>query len=123
MSTAQQDLGFALSNLVVIGKTNVRQFLITGLQVADVTSAEWAMFALSPVEQTAPQTALITKTDVAGLTLTNVGADLQIELELDPADTASLAGGDYFYRLDYVAAAGGDQIEQQRGRIRLTPRA
>ena len=123
MSIGRQDLGFDPKDLVVINKTNVLQFLIAGLQVAGVTSAEWAMFTLSPAKQSTPQTALITKTDVAGITVTDVGSDLQVEVKLDPADTASLAGADYFHRLDYVAASGGDQIEELRGRIRLTPRA
>lgn len=120
MSIAEQDFGFDPKDLVVIGKTAKRQFLIPALQVSGVTSAEWALFDLSPEEQSG-QTARVTKTVGSGLALSDVGSDLQVDLTLDPADTVNLAGGDFFHRLDYVAASG-DQVEALRGTGRLTPR-
>ena len=124
MSVSQQDFGFDRTDLAIIGKTRTIPFVISNIQVADIASAEWALFTLTP-EEDPNQTSLVTKTVAGGgINLANNGSDVDVVVTLDPADTAlptPLAGGDYFHRLDYVHT-GGDQFEVGRGRARLTPR-
>ena len=121
MSIGQQDIGFDPKDPIIKGKTNTFVVTVPSLTVAEVSSAEWVLLDRSPVEVAAP-TALVTKTDTAGIALADVGSDLEATITIDPADTASLAGTDFHHRLDYVATGGGEH-ESVRGRIRLTPRA
>ncbi len=122
MSIGQQDIGFDPKDPIIKGKTNSFVVTIPSLQVAEVSSAEWVLLDLSPVE-TATPSAEVTKTTGAGeITLADVGSDLQATITIDPADTSTLAGTDFYFHLDYIAVAGGEH-ESVRGRIRLTPRA
>ena len=120
MSSAQQDFGFNRADPVIIGKTAQVQFVIPNLTAANVASAEWALYVLRPIEDP-NQTALVTKTVGSGIALADGASGLEVLVTLDPADTTSLAGGDYFHRLDYVHTSG-DQFEAARGTGRLTPR-
>lgn len=120
MSIAEQNFGFDAADPVVIGKIARIQFVIPNLLIAGVTSAEWALFSLRP-EESVSQTPLVTKTVGSGIALTDGVGGLEVLVTIDPGDTASLSGGDYFHRLDYVAT-GGDLFEAARGVGRLTPR-
>ncbi|MGI9493814.1 MAG: hypothetical protein ACR2QF_15565 [Geminicoccaceae bacterium] len=120
MSSAQQDFGFNRADPVIVGKTAQVQFTIANLTAAEVASAEWALFTLRPEEEPS-QTALVTKTVGSGITLTDNAGSLDVLVSLDPDDTSTLPGGDYFHRLDYVHT-NGDQFEAARGTGRLTPR-
>ena len=123
MSVSQQDFGFDPTNLAIIGKTITIPFVISNIQTADIASAEWSLFTLTP-EEDPNRTALVTKTNASGITLTNNGSNVDAVVTLDPADTTlptQLAGGDYFHRLDYVHT-NSDQFEAARGKGRLTPR-
>lgn len=120
MSLAQQNFGFDPKNPVILGKTNRFQFDIPNLLVSDVSSMEWILADLSPVETPTPNV-LVTKTNGSGIALTDGPEGLEVLVTLDPADTAALAGGDYFHRLDYISTTA-DEVESLRGRGRLTPR-
>ncbi|MDH3660231.1 MAG: hypothetical protein OEU92_09405 [Alphaproteobacteria bacterium] len=121
MSIAQQNTGFDPKNPVIKGKTNVFQVVVPNLTVADVASAEWVMLDRSPVETPTPAT-LVTKTTASGISIADGANGLEATITINPTDTASLAGTDFYYRLDYIATTGGEH-ESVRGRIRLTPRA
>lgn len=120
MSIGQQDFGFDPKNPVILGKTNRFQFDIPDLLVSEVSSMEWILADLSPVETPTP-TVLVTKTVGSGIALTDGAAGLEVLVTLDPVDTVLLPGADYFHRLDYVSTSS-DQFESLRGRGRLTPR-
>ncbi|MEM9670660.1 MAG: hypothetical protein AAF950_17220 [Pseudomonadota bacterium] len=119
MSLSGQDFGLTDGDPVILGKTFVVQFTITGLQASEVVSAEWILADQDPGIGTS--TPIVTKTVGSGITLTNSGADLQVTVTVDPADTATLTAGDYFHRLDYVHS-DGSQYEAARGTGRLTAR-
>ena len=121
MSIGQQNIGFDPKDPIIKGKTNVFRVDIPNLTAAEVTSAEWVLLALSPVEIASPDVEL-TKTTASGISLNDDGTDLQATITTDPADTASIEGTDLYYRFDYVETTGGEH-ESVRGRIRLTPRA
>jgi len=119
MSLSGQDFGKTIGDPVILGKTFVLQFMITGLQASEVTSAEWILATEDPSLGSA--SVLFTKTVGSGIVLTNVGSDLHVTVTVDPGDTSALDAGDYFHRPDY-AHTDGSQYEAARGIGRLTAR-
>lgn len=119
MSLSGQDFGKTVGDPVILGKTFVLQFTITGLQASEVTSAEWILATEDPSLGSA--SVLVTKSVGSGIVLTNFGADLQVRVTVDPADTSALTAGDFFHRLDYTHT-DGSQYEAARGIGRLTAR-
>lgn len=119
MSLSGQDFGATDGDPVILGKTFVLQFTITGLQASEVVSAEWILADQAPGQGT--QTPIVTKTIGSGIALADSGSDLQVTVTVDPADTSALTAGDYFHRLDYVHT-DGSQYEAARGTGRLTAR-
>lgn len=121
MSLSGQDFGKTIGDPVILGKTFVLQFTITGLQASEVVSAEWILASEDPNLGT--PTTHITKTVGSGIVLANSGSDLLVTVTVDPTDMTdiSLPAGDYFHRLDYVHT-DGSQYEAARGIGRLTAR-
>ena len=88
-------------------------------QAKDLTGAtvvDWALTDLSPTEGAA--TKLIEKSLGSGVGIT-APTQGQVQIEVDEAETASLAAGDYYHEARVVDAIG-DTDSVTFGQVRLT---
>lgn len=117
----RQNIGTG-TQVVFAGDTIRLAFAVTtdGTTPKNLTGAavSWAFSPLNAATGSAGGAAIVTKTVGSGITLTDATGGLLL-VKLEPADTASVAGGDYYHELQITDAAS-DKLTAAFGVLRLS---